>query len=123
MDYLALAQRFVGAIERADIDEIRACYAVDARIWHNFDNIEQTVDQNLVTLGWLVKRLPQRRYNVLRRAALPDGFMQQHVLEGTTHRGEDFALPACIVCTVRDGRITRLDEYLDPAGAAALQGK
>ena len=120
MDFLALAEQFVSAIERADVAVIRECYAPDARIWHNFDNIEQTVDQNLATLGWMVKRMPERKYVVLRREALSDGFMQQHILAGTTRNGEAVSLPACIVCRVAGGRITRLDEYLDPAAAAAL---
>ena len=120
MDFLALAERFVSAIERADVAVIRECYAPDARIWHNFDNIEQTVDQNLATLGWMVKRMPERKYVVLRREALSDGFMQQHILAGTTRNGEAVSLPACIICRVAGGRITRLDEYLDPAAAAAL---
>ena len=120
MDYLELADRFVTAIESADVDAIRACYAPDARIWHNFDDIEQSVDENLTTLSWLVKRLPERRYEVQRREALADGFFQQHVLTGTTRTGDRFALPACIVCRVAEGRITRLDEYLDMAGAAVL---
>jgi ketosteroid isomerase-like protein len=29
-------------------------------------------------------------------------------------------VPACIVCTVTNGRITRLDEYLDSAHVAPL---
>jgi ketosteroid isomerase-like protein len=120
MDYLELAERFVTAIESADVDAIRACYAPDARIWHNFDDIEQSVDENLTTLSWLVKRLPERRYEVQRREALADGFLQQHVLTGITRTGDRFALPACIVCRVAESRITRLDEYLDMAGAAAL---
>lgn len=119
-NHLALADRFVTAIQNADIPTIRACYALDARIWHNFDGKEQTVDENLVTLGWLVKQLPQRQYQVSRRENLPDGFLQQHVLAGTTRHGDAFAMPACIICKVKDGRITRLDEYLDPASAAAL---
>jgi ketosteroid isomerase-like protein len=120
MDYLELAERFVTAIEAADVDTIRACYAPDARIWHNFDDIEQSVDENLTTLSWLVKRLPERRYEVQRREALADGFLQQHVVTGITRACDRFALPACIVCRVAESRITRLDEYLDMAGAAAL---
>ena len=34
--------------------------------------------------------------------------------------GEDFILPACLICVVEDGRITRLDEYFDPAISAHL---
>ena len=120
-DHLALAERFVSAIQNADIPTIRACYAPDARIWHNFDGIEQTVDENLVILGWLVKQMPERKYQVSRRENLPDGFMQQHVLAGKSRLGEAIAMPACIICKVQDGKITRLDDYLDPAAAAALQ--
>jgi ketosteroid isomerase-like protein len=32
------------------------------------------------------------------------------------------AIPACIVAEVADGKITRIDEYLDSAQAAALAG-
>jgi hypothetical protein len=51
---------------------------------------------------------------------LPDGFLQQHVLRGLTRAGEPFAMPACMVVRCVDGRILRIDEYLDPAQASAL---
>ena len=57
--------------------------------------------------------------------------MQQHVLRATiTATGEPYAMPACIICTVVDGRVTRRDEYMDSAhvepltkAAAALRAK
>ncbi|RAV76137.1 nuclear transport factor 2 family protein [Aerococcus loyolae] len=118
--FLALAARFVTAIENADIDEIKACYAEDARIWHNFDNVEQTVDENLKVLRWMVRVLHDRKYNVSRRHVIPGGYVQQHVLSGKRTNGEAFAMPACLIVTVKDGRITRLEEYLDPAQASTL---
>jgi ketosteroid isomerase-like protein len=48
------------------------------------------------------------------------GFLQEHVLRGTAPGGQVVAMPACIIATVADGRITRIHEYLDPAGVAAL---
>jgi ketosteroid isomerase-like protein len=52
----------------------------------------------------------------------PGGFVQQHVLRGTRkHDGERLALPACIVCAVKDGKITRLDEYFDSARVAEFR--
>jgi len=119
--HLELAERFIGAIERGDIDTVRDCYAPNAVIWHNFDGIEQTREQNLRTLGWLVKALPKRKYEISRREMLPDGFFQQHLLTGTTSAGQAFAMPACVICRIANGQITRLDEYLDPAPAAQLQ--
>ncbi|MBI3676159.1 MAG: nuclear transport factor 2 family protein [Proteobacteria bacterium] len=118
---LALAERFVGAIARGDVETIQACYAPDARIWHNFDEIEQTLEQNLATLGWLSKRLTNRHYEIVARHTYDGGFVQQHILTGTLKNGEKFRMPACIVCRVKDGRIVRLDEYLDLAATAALR--
>jgi ketosteroid isomerase-like protein len=117
---LDFAERFVGAIQAGDAPAVRACYAPDAKIWHNHDGLEQTVDQNVRTLEWFKRKLPDRRYRVLRREALKDGFMQQHVLEATLPDGVAWAMPACVVATIRDGLIVRLDEYLDSAHAGAL---
>ena len=113
-DTLELAERFFRAVERGDVDEIRAIYAPDARIWHNHDGKEQTVAENLKVLAWMSRNVPNRRYRIQRRVAIPGGFLQQHVLEGETANGP-FAMPACIVVEVKDGRITRLEEYLDSA--------
>ncbi|MGB5949859.1 MAG: nuclear transport factor 2 family protein [Parvibaculum sp.] len=117
---LALAEKFTHAIEEGDLEGVRACYAPDAAIWHNFDNADQTVEGNLKVLRWLVRALPERKYNILRRIAIPGGYLQQHVLSGRRPNGEAFSMPACLVVQVADGRITRLEEYLDPAQAAVL---
>jgi ketosteroid isomerase-like protein len=118
---LELAERFLTGVQAGDQETVRDCYAPYARIWHNFDDVEQTVDQNMRVLGWFARTLPNRRYRVVRREALKDGFVQQHVLEATLPDGTAWAMPACVVVTVKDGLITRLDEYLDSAHAAVLQ--
>jgi ketosteroid isomerase-like protein len=35
--------------------------------------------------------------------------------------GEPFAMPTCMNVTVRDGQVTRLDEFLDSAHLQPLQ--
>ena len=116
---LDVADRFFSAIERGDIEAVKAIYAPDARIWHSHDLKEQSVDENLRVLGWMARNLPNRRYRVHRRVAIPSGFLQQHTLEAMT-AGGPFTMPACIVVEVRDGRIVRLEEYLDSARVAEL---
>lgn len=116
---LDIAARFFSAVERGDIDEVAAIYAPGARIWHNHDRAEQSVEENLRVLRWVARNLPHRRYNVQRRVEIPGGFMQQHVLEGETPAGA-FSMPACVVFQVAGGRITRLEEYLDSAQASHL---
>ncbi|MFM9863952.1 MAG: nuclear transport factor 2 family protein [Micropepsaceae bacterium] len=118
-DALDIAERFFSAIERGDIEAVRAIYAPDARIWHSHDLKEQGVEENLRVLAWMARNLSNRRYQVHRRVAIPGGFLQQHTLEATTPGGP-FSMPACIVVEVRDGRIARLEEYLDSARVAEL---
>ena len=120
-DISALSNRFLSALERGDPAEVRAFYTSDAVIWHNFDDVAQTVDENLKLLGWMSRKLPQRHFRIVRREILPDGWFQQHVLEATLPDGSPFRMLACCVVTVRDGLISRLDEYLDPAQAAPLK--
>ena len=59
-------------------------------------------------------------YGVKRRLAIPGGFLQEHGLRGTLASGEAFEMPACVICTVADGVITTLDEYLDSAHTQPL---
>lgn len=120
-DYLDFAERFVGAIQRGDVDAVRACYAPDAKLWHNNDGVEQTVDQNMKVLDWFIRTLPDRNYRVIRREALSDGFLQQHVLEATLPDGTKWKMDACCVIRMKDGLIVRLDEYIDSAQSGALR--
>jgi ketosteroid isomerase-like protein len=121
VDILAIADRLFRAIEQGDVATLRELYSPDIKVWHNFDQREQNIDENLATLEWLMARLTNRRYDVSRRDVIDGGFLQLHVLRGTTRSGADFALPAAIVVSVTDGKVTRIDEYLDVAGAGVLR--
>lgn len=121
-EILELADRFFAAIPKGDLETVRAIYAPDARIWHNNDQATQSVEQNLAVLGWVTKNIAGLRYEDVRRQATPSGFVQQHVLRGSAPNGAALEVPACILCTVSDGRITQLDEYLDSGHVAALRG-
>jgi len=119
-DSLQLAERLFGAITTGNVEAVRQIYAPDAVIWHNNDGLEQSADANLQVLQWVVANIRNLRYENVRRQRTDSGFMQQHVLRGTAPNGRELDIPACIVCTVRNGRITRLDEYLDSAHIAPL---
>ncbi len=117
---LQLAQRLFAAIEQGDVEASRELYDANARIWHNTDNVEQTVEQNLRVLRWLVRNTAQRRYEDVRREQTASGFVQLHVLRLHFHDGRVVHVPACLVAQVRAGLITRIDEYLDSAHTAAI---
>lgn len=111
----------VAAIEAGDVERIRHdLYHPDAVIWHNFDDATQTVEGNLRTLRWLHRHVSDLRYDDVRRQRTPSGYVQQHCLRGVLDGGEMLAVRACLVVTVAEGRITRIDEYLDTRSAGGL---
>lgn len=119
--HLAVAHRFLEALNNDDEAAVRDIYHPDARIWHNFDATLQSIDDNVRTLHWMHRKLTDLHYDLVRLEALPSGYLQQHVLRGRTAAGVEIALYACAICTVADGHITALEEYLDPAQVAALR--
>jgi len=119
---LDVAERLFAAIQSGDTTTVSDVYAPDVKVWHNNDQVTQGRDDNLRVIGWLAKNIPDLRYEEIRRQALPNGFVQQHVLRGTAPNGKLLEVPACIICEVVDGHVTRLDEYLDSAHTAVLLG-
>lgn len=123
VDVMQFADRFMAALERANVEEVVSFYAPGATIWHNFDDVAQTVTANLKTLAWMTKKFPTRRYRVVRRELLSDGWLQQHVLELDSPDTGPLRLHACCVIKMRDGLIERIDEYLDPAQASPKKNR
>jgi ketosteroid isomerase-like protein len=114
-----LASAFFAAIERGDLEAVRALYAPNVSIWHNVTGKTQSRDENLALLKFFTGRVSERRYEVLAREFFPGGFVQRHVLHGKLASGELVAAPVCLVVHVSGGKIERLYEYLDPAAVRA----
>ena len=116
-----LVARFFTALEAGDIDTVRAIYAPEALIWHNDDLVDQSVADNLKVLAALHRTVSGLRYDVIRRAVVDDGVLQQHVLRGTLPDGTDVELHAAMYLQVRDGHITRIEEYLDSGKRSTIR--
>ena len=78
-----ISDRFTAALNRGDPAEVRQFYQPDATFWHNYDDVHQTVADNMKVLEWMVRKAPQRNYRIVRRELIPGGWMQQHVVEAT----------------------------------------
>ncbi|HEY3907486.1 MAG TPA: nuclear transport factor 2 family protein [Streptosporangiaceae bacterium] len=113
--------RFFAALEAGDIETVRSIYSPDALIWHNDDLIEQSVDDNLRVLAGLHKAVSGLHYEIVRRVPAQDGVIQQHVLRGTLVNGQPVELHAAMYLQVRDGHVTRIEEYLDSANRATIR--
>jgi len=118
---LEIADRLFKAIESGNVDGVRSVYAPGIEVWHNTDGKVQTRDENLATLRSVVSNIKELSYTNVRRQPTPEGFVQQHVLVGQLASGKKIELPACIIGTIENGQITRIDEYLDSAAVAALR--
>jgi ketosteroid isomerase-like protein len=110
----ATVDRLLDAIRTGDDQAVRDAYAPDAELWHNFDQRNQTVEENIATLHGLRSVVRNLRYEEIRRVPAPGGLIQQHVLRGDGPAAA-LELPAMIRFFGADGRITRLEEYLDTA--------
>jgi len=119
---LDIAGSLFKCIEAGDPEGVDALYSDDVEVWHNFSNAIQTKAENLQTLTGLIASVDEIRYDVKERTSLDDErVMQRHDLCCTTNDGTRFTIPACIFITVREGRIVRIDEYLDSAQANELR--
>jgi hypothetical protein len=110
---VAVVDRLYCALASKDMEAARACCSPTARFWHSFDGLAQDLDR--AAQGWqgLFAMFLEHRIIDVRRAALPDGLVQRHLL---LLRGEDGVLkgkPCCIFVNVQSGVINRLDEYID----------
>ena len=60
-------------------------------------------------------------YTAMTCEATETGFVEQHLATGINRLGEAFRIPACVVGTVVNGRITRTAEYVDGRAGGVLR--
>jgi ketosteroid isomerase-like protein len=72
-------------------------------------------------IRWFLDNTTRRSYEILDRQYFDGGFVQQHVLRAGRSADTSIEMRVCIVIKVdTEGRITRVDEYFDPADMAPL---
>jgi uncharacterized protein len=116
-----IAEQLFKNIEAKNVDGVAALYRDDIQVWHNFSNGVQSKAENLKVLKGLTLAAAQIRYEVVERHQFGNRVVQRHNLHCRTASGADIVIPACIFITVRDDKITRIDEYLDTAQTAGLR--
>lgn len=114
-----LADAIFQAIESGDVNAITTMWADDIEVWHNTDGVVQTKDQNLAVMRWMIENTASVEYRDIARHTTDDGFVQRHVLRITFDDGRTADLPAAIFFTIRNGKVARIDEYLDSAHVTA----
>lgn len=117
----SVADRLFAAIEAGDVDAVAAMWSDEVTVWHAGDTRPSEKARAMRVIEWFVSTTAERHYDVLDRQVFDGGFVQQHRLHGTTRDGTPYALRVGIIIRIgRDGLITRVDEYFDPADLAPL---
>ncbi|MDF3311057.1 hypothetical protein P3H15_39345 [Rhodococcus sp. T2V] len=115
-----LAYRVVDAVVRGDFGTFMSLFSVNGRVWRNFDNREISLKDNLPIL----KRISANcrlLYEEVRIFETKSGWIQLHDLRAIYADGSECRVPSCQVFRLgADGKIARLEEYLDGAQLMAL---
>jgi ketosteroid isomerase-like protein len=102
-------------------------YADELVVWHNYDEREVRLDRDQLATG------AEREHGALRRVlsdfgytdrrlyAAADAVVMTHVMVGTLADGTPVRIPACHVYRLKDGRIARMDVYMDSGQTTALR--
>jgi ketosteroid isomerase-like protein len=93
-----------------------------AVLWHNDDKVEMDAAEGIARVAGLHELVDAVRVEIVQGLPLPNGWFQRIVLRGTVRAGgRELAAHNCAVVTLSDdGRISRIDEYVDPTLLAQL---
>jgi ketosteroid isomerase-like protein len=116
------ADQLFAAIERSDEAALEQMFDDDIAVWRVGSHRDDDKARALRVLHWFIDVTEQRHYDILDRQLFSDGFVQQHILHATGRNGGSIAPRVCIVIKLNSNAlISRIDEYFDPAGLAALR--
>jgi ketosteroid isomerase-like protein len=116
-----LTDDFFAAIVRHDWDDVEARIHPDARAYQNIGGGETDARSTFKKMRRLVESVASIAYENSRRVVAADAVVEQHDVRMTRTDGVDVVPDVCIILRFDDdGRIVRLDEYLDSAAAAGL---
>jgi uncharacterized protein len=92
----------------------------DAVMWHNYDPVEVPAAQASANLAALQAVLPDCRFEEVRVDGAGPVSIAQYVFAVTLPDGSCVRAPGCFVVHERDGRIARIEEYMDSAQLAPI---
>lgn len=115
-DACKVADALAAAIAARDADAIRAIYADDIGVWHAATAQTQNKAENSGLLAALFQITSRLSYDEVRRHPIAGGLVEQHVLNGEFSDGTPMpSLHVSIFIYVKDGLITRIEEYFNSA--------
>lgn len=108
-----LCHRFFDALESRDVETIEGLYADGMEFWINVTGQAKPREESLKATREGYARHRRRTYNDRIINTFKTGFIVQYTLNIVRHDGQQSAFWACVVAQCRDGKITRMEEYID----------
>ena len=118
---LAAANRFFDGLLAGDVEALQGSVRARLDPVDQPDRRERPLEASLPGFASLRSKVPDLHMEAVRRRGVAGGFVEQHVLAGTMPSGDPLRVVGCFLGTVEDGRITRLEEYVDGVQAGALE--
>jgi ketosteroid isomerase-like protein len=116
MTHDEIVEAYTGAIENSDPGAILELVAPGADFWHNFDDRNRDIAASLGEMQKMKESLDDIRFDIVERFAVTGGIGVRLVLRGTLRAtGQAFASHQAKFFRIRDGKITRIEEYVAPA--------
>lgn len=116
----ALADRLVAAVESGDEAAMREIYSPELAFVLYTDGETRDREAAIAAFVTLRRAMSDVRLRVFDRQLTETGYVSQQVLDFTAPDGMRMSVPHCLIVAVRDGRIARIDEYLDSQQLAPL---
>jgi ketosteroid isomerase-like protein len=116
-----LARELLERLTNATPTHLGALFAPGGIVWHNHDRKDMDSQEDCDGIVGLREQVEGLSFQFVRSAGLPDGFLLRFIMSGTVRsNGRAMEGHNCLVAQVRDGRIVRIDEYVDPNLFSAL---
>jgi ketosteroid isomerase-like protein len=121
VDAKAAVQRIADTLAGGDGAAIADILAGDAVVWHNYDGRDVPAAQAFTGVAQLHALVDGLRVDIVQDETISGGAVARLEIRGTV-RGSGRPLLArnCIFVTITEGRVRRIDEYVDPTFGSQL---
>lgn len=110
-------EQFVAQVHKAigtgNGDGIARLIHEDAEVWENTDGQTRRFEDVQRFHALLAASLKSMHFEDLRITPTENGYVEQHVKVMTRKNGDVFRSPACMLVSMRGGKISYVEEYLD----------
>ena len=122
MDNVALAHKLYDAMEVKDVDTFRSCFSSSAMVWHNYDDVEQPIEEAVTQLQGMLQFAPGLKYSDRRYMNVTGGAVLQHVSHMSLANGQELVVPIIQRIYIENQLIERIEEYMDTTALKAAMG-